>query len=152
MPAGVIRTFTGEPLDHETDGQLGKPEVDLPANTKVGSYFVTADDRLARRLPDQLAAHDYQFITPKTERAGQRIRGMIEVRDALRALMNAEQSVDPQDLETLRGRLNGLYDKYVRRFGHLSSQANRLAMGEDPEYPLLNALCLLYTSPSPRDS
>ncbi|EGB99687.2 helicase [Pseudomonas putida] len=140
LPAGVIRTFTGEPLDHETDGQLGKPEVDLPANTKVGSYFVTADDRLARRLPDQLAAHDYQFITPKTERAGQRIRGMIEVRDALRALMNAEQSVDPQDLETLRGRLNGLYDKYVRRFGHLSSQANRLAMGEDPEYPLLNAL------------
>ena len=65
-------------------------------------------------MPDQLAAHDYQFITPKTERAGQRIRGMIEVRDALRALMNAEQSVDPQDLETLRGRLNGLYDKYVR--------------------------------------
>ncbi|WP_166802948.1 Eco57I restriction-modification methylase domain-containing protein, partial [Pseudomonas aeruginosa] len=85
LPAGVISTFTGEPFDHETDGQAGKPEVDLPANTKVGSYFVTADDQLARRLPDQLAAHDYQLITPKTERAGQRIRGMIEVRDALRA-------------------------------------------------------------------
>lgn len=136
LPAGAMRNLEVDATGEDEPGQEGKPEVDLPANTKVGSYFVTADDQLARRLPDQLATHDYQFITPKTERAGQRIRGMIEVRDALRALMNAEQSVDPQDLDNLRGHLNGLYDKYVRRHGHLSSQANRLAMGK-----ILNIPC-----------
>jgi N12 class adenine-specific DNA methylase/predicted RNA methylase len=42
--------------------------------------------------------------------------------------------------DMLREELNRRYDKFVGRYGHISAQANRLAMRDDPEYPLLFAL------------
>ncbi|UST77179.1 DEAD/DEAH box helicase family protein [Pseudomonas siliginis] len=119
-----------------------KPTLVLPASLKVGSYFVTPGGQLARRLPDLLADHDYIAITPKNERTGERIRGMIGIRDALGDLMQREQSetATDSDLATLRKGLNTVYDQFVRKYGHLSAQANRLAMAEDPQYPLLHAL------------
>ncbi len=42
--------------------------------------------------------------------------------------------------DMLREELNRRYDRFVTKFGHLSAQANRLAMNDDPEYPLLFAL------------
>ncbi len=133
--------YKANPSPELVDAADEKPELVLPENLKVGSYFITEAGLIARRLPDQLAKTDYQLITPKNERAGDRIKGMIEVRNALRTLMAAEQSegID-SDLDLHRTRLNTLYDQFIRKHGHISSQANRLAMCDDPEYPLLNAL------------
>ncbi|WP_420884886.1 Eco57I restriction-modification methylase domain-containing protein [Achromobacter insuavis] len=139
LPANVYRKAGPR---HEANGEADKPELVLPDTLKVGSYFVDSGGRLARRLPDQLDRHDYQFVTAKNERAGERIRGLIQVRQALRALMASEQleaSTDA-DLVAPRAALNRVYDSFVKRHGHISSQANRLAMADDPEYPLLFAL------------
>jgi N12 class adenine-specific DNA methylase len=138
LPRGIYRQappmLAAEPV-------ADKPLLVMPETLKIGSYFVTETGQIGRRLPDQLAVNDYQIITPKNERAGERIKGMIEIRNTLRELMTAEQSqgVD-SDLDLLRARLNTVYDRFIRKHGHISSQANRLAMCEDPEYPLLNAL------------
>jgi N12 class adenine-specific DNA methylase/predicted RNA methylase len=119
-----------------------KPVLTLADSLKVGSFFVTPEGRLARRLPDLVDKHDYAFVDNKGERACDRIKALVEVRDVLRSLMSAEQASATSDdhLEQLRAELNGSYDGFVRKFGHISSQANRLAMAEDPEYPLLHAL------------
>ncbi|MHC8347779.1 Eco57I restriction-modification methylase domain-containing protein, partial [Pseudomonas sp. RT6P73] len=119
-----------------------KPALVLPSALKVGSFFLIPDGRIARRLPDLLADHDYVVIEPKNERAGERVKGMIQIREALRDLMQGEQSDSSTDFElaSKRQALNQAYDLFLRKFGHVSAQANRLAMSEDPEYPLIHAL------------
>ncbi|MEB0221359.1 DEAD/DEAH box helicase family protein [Pseudomonas sp. AB12(2023)] len=122
--------------------KLDKPTLILPTTLKVGSFFVAPNGSLARRLPDMLDQHDYVGVLLKNERAGERIKSMILVRDTLRELMQSEQSEDSTDvdLNEKRQRLNLLYDQSIRKFGHISAQANKLAMIEDPMYPLMHAL------------
>jgi len=253
---------------HDAELQELEP-LSIPEQIKIGSYFVTPAGALAQRLPDKLDKHDYVLVQPRNVRAGERIRGMIGIRDALRSLMHGElhdeirpapnaaagesmalpldpsEDSDTQDsddyvhlvdgdrivrayrggqhtnvtlgrgwthhghfdhdspiatytapgaslqiiprsvegqpeflfyqaryyegqiigsfsspasaaraaerelrdfhgrkygLEGLRRELNERYDRFVAKFGHISSQANRLAMCDDPEYALLFAL------------
>jgi len=122
-------------------GEETPPELELPDALKVGSFFVAPNGKLARRLPDVLDAHSYEYVDLKNAKAGDRIIGMIEIRDALRALMNAELSdVPAAEVDALRAALNQRYDRFVKKNGYLSAQPNRLAMADDPEYPLLHAL------------
>lgn len=139
LPQGVYQAWvTTEP----TAPEPGKPVLTLPDNLKIGSFFVAPNGRIARRLPNVLEEHDYTYPELKNERAAGRIKGMIGLRDALRDLMQAEQSEHSTDfaLHAKRATLNKVYDDFVRKHGHISAQANRLAMSEDPEYPLLHAL------------
>lgn len=138
LPANLYRSIA--PLN-EPD-RRNKPALMLPDSLKVGAFFVTPDGLLARRLPDYVGESDYAFVEGRGERAEARIRGMVAIRDALRSLMSAEQSELSADADLGRARaaLNQVYDDFVRRNGFISSQSNRLAMSEDPEYPLLHAL------------
>ncbi|WP_240202923.1 DEAD/DEAH box helicase family protein [Burkholderia sp. LMG 13014] len=117
-------------------------QIDIPLDTKIGAYFVAADGRIARRLPDLLDEPQYEWVTPKNERAGERIRGLAQIRNELRTLMAAEQSVHTSDetLERHRAHLNRVYDRFVKQYGFISAQANRQAFADDPEYPLLHSL------------
>ncbi|MDL2207692.1 N-6 DNA methylase [Desulfovibrio sp. OttesenSCG-928-M16] len=87
----------------------------------------------------------YDFLPVKNETARQRLAAMIQTRDTLRELINAEKS-DAEDsrLEALRGQLNLQYDTFVKRYGHLNSQTNRSLMREDPEHSLLESLEMEY--------
>lgn len=87
----------------------------------------------------------YDFLPVKNETARQRLAAMIQTRDTLRELINAEKS-DAEDsrLEALRGQLNLQYDTFVKRYGHLNSQSNRSLMREDPEHSLLESLEMEY--------
>lgn len=140
LPSGVYRPAIAAGVS--IPAAVDKPVLTLPDTLKIGSFFSAPNGRLARRLPDILDQHDYVYVEPKNERAGARIKGMVQVRDALRNLMLAEQSEHSTEfaLAAKRSTLNRVYDDFARRFGHISAQANRLAMYEDPEYPLLHAL------------
>lgn len=140
LPSGVYQPASE--LEAAAAPQAPKEELALPDTLKVGSYFILRSGAIARRLPDLLDAHDYVEVTPRNERAGDRIKGMIKIRDTLRELMAAEQSEHSTDdaLSLKRAALNRVYDQFVKKHGHVSAQANRLAMHEDPEYPLIHAL------------
>lgn len=116
--------------------------VDVPESIKVGAYFVTSAGKIARRLPDILADRNFEYVELRNDKAGDRIKGMIEIRSALRQLMMAEQSERTTDSELgqLRGQLNRVYDRFVKKNGFISAQVNKQAFVEDPEYPLLHAL------------
>ncbi|GGM25505.1 hypothetical protein GCM10009425_40320 [Pseudomonas asuensis] len=137
-----INLYQANLLNDEALPQSIREDLVLPDTLKIGSYFVHPNGQLARRLPDILDKHDYQMVTPKNETAGKRIVGMIEIRDALRDLMSAEQreSSTDIDLQTKRNTLNKVYDKFIHNYGHISNQANRLAMSDDPQFPLIHAL------------
>ena len=74
-----------------------------------------------------------------TQRA--RVTGLCAIRDHARALLDA-QLADEGDgrLGHLRAMLNGTYERFVSRYGCLSTRANALAFRRDPDYPLLLSL------------
>ena len=74
-----------------------------------------------------------------TQRA--RIGGLCAIRDCARAVLEA-QITEAADVELgqLRGTLNGAYDRFVAKYGCLSTRANALAFRRDPDYPLLLSL------------
>lgn len=123
----------------ETINKENVPNID---EFKIGAFFVTPTGKVGRRLPDVLAQNDYEYYVAKNSRAIDRIKGMIVIRDSLRSLFKLEQSEHSSDkeLEIQRQKLNGSYDSFIKKFGHISNQANSLVMREDPEWPLIHAL------------
>lgn len=119
-----------------------KPELELPPDLKVGSYFVTPDGKIAARDPDEIGKSKYSFVPVKNQIQEQRIKGMIKIRDVLRELMNEERTAtdNAQNLDILRRRLNTIYDSFKTKYGYINAQVNKTAMCEDPVYPLLSSL------------
>ncbi|CAJ0807661.1 hypothetical protein R77560_04607 [Ralstonia thomasii] len=152
LPEGIYQEATNSRLQAVANQTDGEP-IEIPADTKVGAYFLTQTGAIARRLPDVLADQAHELVELKNERAGQRIKGMIEVRLALRALMAAERTdADDAQLHALRRDLNRVYDRFVKQHGFISSLVNKQAMGDDPEYPLLHALERDYDKGISKDS
>ncbi|ENV52089.1 helicase, Snf2 family [Acinetobacter junii CIP 107470 = MTCC 11364] len=123
-----------EPKEHIAQEDLEK--------YKVGAFFVAPSGKVAKRLPNVLGQIDFEYYQPKNAKAVDRIKGMIEIRDALRGLFKLEQSehTEQHELDKQRQKLNQSYDRFIRKHGHVSSQSNRLLMREDPEWPLIHAL------------
>ncbi|MGY8527593.1 KfrB domain-containing protein [Paracidovorax citrulli] len=116
--------------------------IDVPEGVKIGAYFVTTRGKVAMRLDDLLDVPQARHVDDKSDRAVERIKGMVEIRAALRGLMHAERGGVHSDeqLDSMRAELNRYYDKFVKRYGHISALVNKQAMGEDPDYPLLQSL------------
>lgn len=70
-----------------------------------------------------------------------RIKGMIEIRDCLRALIEY-QTEDYSDIEikNKQNELNNLYDNFVKKYGLITSRANASAFAQDSAYPLVYSL------------
>ncbi|QDL38537.1 Eco57I restriction-modification methylase domain-containing protein [Rhodoferax sediminis] len=70
-----------------------------------------------------------------------RITGMCAIRDYARTLLDAQLSEGNDGrLGHLRTLLNGTYDRFIVKYGCLSTRANTLAFRRDPDYPLLLSL------------
>jgi N12 class adenine-specific DNA methylase len=70
-----------------------------------------------------------------------RITGMCAIRDYARILLDAQLSGSNDGrLGHLRTLLNGTYDRFIAKYGCLSTRANALAFRRDPDYPLLLSL------------
>ena len=139
LPLGIYRA--AERQADSTTREI-KPDLEMSEALKIGSYFIAPDGRIAQRLPDVLDKRDYDFIEPKNERAAERIKGMIHLRDTLREMMQVErlESSTEGELHSHRATLNRVYDDFAHRHGYVSSLRNRSAMSDDPEYPLIAAL------------
>ena len=97
--------------------------------------------RIVFKTAGEFGASDYDIQPVKNDAARLRLTGMIQIRDTLRELLNAEKSdADEIHLTQLRARLNSQYDSFVRKYGHLNSQTNRSLMRDDPEHSLLESL------------
>ena len=66
--------------------------------------------------------------------AVERISGMLEIRDAAKALQNAQQQgLKETEIKKARTTLNKLYDAFVKKHGFINSQANKNAIINDPD-------------------
>ncbi len=72
-----------------------------------------------------------QSVTPKV---AERIKGMLEIRDAAKALMNAQQQgLKETEIKKARANLNKLYDEFVKKNGFLNAPSNKSAFNGDPD-------------------
>jgi N12 class adenine-specific DNA methylase len=97
-----------------------------------------------------LAEYDGKFVVRRgggfeplslSASVGARIRGMLQVRDAVRDVFRT-QLVDAPDatIAEARQHLNRTYDAFIVRFGPLCSRENVKAFAGDPDQPLLLSL------------
>lgn len=139
LPASVYREAR-DVRELEASGSVA--EIDVPEDVKIGAFFVSETGIVAQRLDDLLDRRQARKVEGKSEKSIERIKGMVGIRADLRSLMRAERTLEQNDpsVEQLRKRLNSAYDGFVKRNGHISSLVNKQAMGEDPDYPLLQSL------------
>nr|WP_318290171.1 DEAD/DEAH box helicase family protein [Paraburkholderia sp. BL8N3] len=138
LPKGI---YVGREAER-TIAEAAHEPIEVPESVKIGAYFVTEKGKVAQRLDDLLDEPQARLVTDKNDKGLERIKGMTDIRNVLRDLMRAErrEDVPEADLAMLRGKLNVVYDAFVKRNGHVNSLVNRQAMSEDPDYPLLQSL------------
>lgn len=117
------------------ESEEAAPET-LPADPDVRNYSYTLHDG---ELWFQENSIMRRAEVGQTD--GARIRGMLEIRDCLRKLID-DQAENREDslIQSDQARLNDLYDEYTKRHGLLNSKENRRAFSKDTALPLLCAL------------
>lgn len=114
----------------------------VPDGVKVGSFFIDDKGEVLQRGEDELGSKTAQSWLSPNNKALERIKGMIALRDALRDQMRMEKSLDAdsQQIEANRKKLNELYDQFHKNFGYLNNQTNRRIFLDDTESALVQAL------------
>lgn len=134
LPQNVMRE--PEPvaaLDSKPDGATG-------ANVAPYAHYVGDDGRIMQRLPDVLDETPTRPLDLGA-RDTLRMKGMIELRDQLKALMRAEMGDAPRNqMEGMRAALNTAYDAFVKKFGYVNTPYNANLFREDPDAYRLRAI------------
>jgi hypothetical protein len=122
-------------VDTETSLPRSEQTFFAPEHVKPNAYTLV-NDQIGIREGEEI-----RLLEGLSTKAMQRIRGMIQIRDAVRRCLRAQiESSDESDLETTRALLNQAYDRFVNRHGYLSERANTSAFRGDPDLPLLLSL------------
>ena len=90
--------------------------------------YVAKDGKIYQNKDGELVE---QSVTPKV---AERIKGMLDIRDAAKALMNAQQQgLKESEIKKARANLNKLYDAFVKKNGFINAPSNKSAFKEDPD-------------------
>ena len=122
-------------IDDYTIDEIDEKSDILPADPNVRnfSYAIVNDDIYYRE----------NSVMTKTDE-NERIRGMIEIRDITRDLIDKQLENAPDTaIFELQANLGIVYENYTANFGLLNSKENRKAFGDDSSYPLLCSLEIL---------
>mgnify|MGYP002142248305 CR=1 FL=1 len=135
LPKGFMDAPTAEPTREAVE-----PMHDI-SRVKVGSVF-EQDGQIFERREDMLGKQQAAPVTFASEKAKERVSGMIQVRDALIDVrrMQLQEGVNEKELEAARKELNKAYDAFVKANGPLNADANKRLMRDDPTWPQIAAL------------
>lgn len=128
--------ITGEITEYEIGDIEEREETLLPADPSVNNFSYTiVDGKVYFRENSVMAEQDLPITTIS------RIKGMIELRDCVRDLINLQTEDFPEEnIKVAQAKLNTIYDNYVKKYGIINSRGNRLAFEADSSYYLLCSL------------
>jgi N12 class adenine-specific DNA methylase len=140
--AGWVKMLPANLYTPITRSAESEVDMAIPDGVKEGSFFVNESGVVMQRGADVMGSKKATAWTPKNATSIERMKGMIGLRDAMRAQMRMERSADaPLDaIEANRKNLNQLYDAFLKKFGHLNSTTNRSLFFDDTEANLLQGL------------
>ena len=119
---------------NEIDDELARENI--PADPDVKNYSYTVVD-------DTVYYRENSIMKPVdvSEKAEQRMKGMVAIRDCTQELINFQLEEYPDDMiSNKQAELNQLYDSFSKKFGLISSQTNKRAFNQDSSYCLLCSL------------
>ena len=137
----AVQRINGEitELDNEIDQISDEQDTSIPADPNVRNFsFALIDSKVYFRENDRM--------TPATVSmtAENRIKGLIEIRDCVRRLIEYQTEDYPEEMiRTEQENLNRLYDSYTEKYGLINSRGNYLAFASDESYFLLCSLEVL---------
>ena len=127
-----IKPYELEELDEEEDRSI-------PADPTVKNFSYTVVDGQVYYRENSLMHPVEVSVT-----AENRIRGMIELRECVRRLIEYQTEGYPdENIAAEQQKLNALYDSFTAKYGLISSRGNKLAFSEDSSYCLLCSLEVL---------
>jgi N12 class adenine-specific DNA methylase len=134
LPTALYR-----PVERTTEQEAA--DVAIPDGVKEGSYFVGDDGAIMIRGRDRLGVRTALPWEAPNVRAIERMKGMIALRDGLRAQMRMELSdASTGEIEAGRASLNRQYDAFRKSFGFVHDATNLRLFNDDTESSLLLAL------------
>ena len=131
---GEIPEYESE-LDEISDGQ----DASIPADPNVRNFsYALVDGKVYFRENDRMTP------AAASVTAENRIKGLIQIRDCVRKLIEYQTEDYPDDLiRTEQENLNRLYDGFTQQYGLINSRGNYLAFASDESYFLLCSLEVL---------
>ena len=127
-----IKPYELEELDEGEDHSI-------PADPTVKNFSYTVVDGQVYYRENSLMHPVEVSVT-----AENRIRGMIELRECVRRLIEYQTEGYPdEDIAAEQQKLNVLYDSFTAKYGLINSRGNKLAFSEDSSYCLLCSLEVL---------
>ena len=119
---------------NEIEDELARENI--PADPDVKNYsYTVVDDKVYYRENSIMKPVDV------SEKAEQRMKGMVAIRDCTQELINFQLEEYPDEMiKNKQTELNQLYDDFSKKFGIISSQTNKRAFNQDSSYCLLCSL------------
>lgn len=138
--AAAIQNIQGSITEYVMDDPEAEEEDrSIPADPEVRNFSYTVVD-------GQVYYRENSRMNPVevSVTAANRIKGLIEIRDCVRTLIEYQTDEWPgEDIKAEQRKLNTLYDAFVKKYGRINSRANSSAFRMDSAYFLLSSLEVL---------
>ena len=136
---GAIQNIHATITEYEVDDISNDEEITIPADPNVRNFSFTVVDGDVYFRENSLMRKIELNAT-----AENRVKGMIELRDCVRTLIEYQtENYSDDEIKAQQARLNTLYDNYTKKYGLINSRGNSLAFSEDSSYFLLCSLEVL---------
>ncbi len=122
--------------ERNKDADDPEPDTQIAADPNVRNYsFAEVDGKVYYR------ENDIMKLVNTNATAERRIKGMIKLRDAARKLIDCQvENYDDATVAAAQTELLKLYNRFVRKYGRINTNANNIAFNEDNSYYLLSSL------------
>lgn len=134
--AEAVSNIHGEISDYEIDEELAEEDTSIPADPSVRNFsFTIYEDKIYFRENSRMTLVDVSAT------AENRIKGLIAIRDSVRALIELQTEDYPDEyIQREQAHLNELYDAFTKKYGLINSRGNVSAFSQDSSFSLLSAL------------
>ena len=137
--AEAVQNVHGEIAAYDREEELEGEDHSIEADPAVRNFSYTLVD-------GQIYYRENSRMNPVevSKTAESRIRGMIELRDCARTLLEYQTEDYPdEEIKAQQAKLNILYDAFTRKYGLINSRGNAIAFDQDSSYFLLCSLEIL---------
>ena len=137
--AEAVQNIHGEITAYDREEELEGEDHSIEADPAVRNFSYTLVD-------GQIYYRENSRMNPVevSKTAESRIRGMIELRDCVRTLLEYQTEDYPdEEIKAQQAKLNALYDAFAQKYGLINSRSNAIAFDQDSSYFLLCSLEIL---------
>ena len=137
--AEAVQNIHGEITAYDREEELEGEDHSIEADPAVRNFSYTL-------VNGQIYYRENSRMNPVevSKTAASRIRGMIELRDCVRTLLEYQTEDYPEkEIKAQQAKLNTLYDAFTRKYRLINSRGNAIAFDQDSSYFLLCSLEIL---------